>query len=74
MLAVRLPREMEMSLDLLAKKTNRSKSYYVKKALETFLEDQADYELAAQAYKEHIASGAKTYSLEEVLKENGLSS
>ena len=64
MLAVRLPKNMEDALNLLAARTNRSKSYYVKQALEVFLEDKADYELAAEAYKEHLASGGKVHSFD----------
>lgn len=69
MLAVRLPKNIEEALNLLAARTNRSKSYYVKQALEVFLEDKANYELAAEAYKEHLASGGKTYSFDDVIKE-----
>ncbi len=69
MLAVRLPKEMEDALNSLSLKTNRSKSYYVKQALEIFLKDKADFELAAEAYKEHLASGGKTYSFDDVIKE-----
>ena len=72
MLAVRLPKDMEEALNLLAARTNRSKSYYVKQALEVFLEDKADYELAAEAYKEHLASGGKTHSFDDVMQQNGL--
>ena len=70
MLAVRLPKEMEHSLNLLSERTHRPKSYYVKKALAEYLENQADIELAAEAYKESI--GKKVYSFDEVMIENGL--
>lgn len=46
MLAVRLPEQLESRLLALSEKTHRSKSYYVKQALEEFLEDQEDYLLA----------------------------
>lgn len=46
MLAVRLDPKMEEELNKLSKETGRSKSYYVKQAIENFLEDRADYLLA----------------------------
>jgi RHH-type transcriptional regulator, rel operon repressor / antitoxin RelB len=70
MLAVRLPKELEASLDRLALKTNRSKSYYVKKALESYLEEKAEYEYAAAAYREFLESGGETVSFEDVMKES----
>ncbi len=73
MLAVRLSQEMETLLTNLAEKTHRSKSYYVKKALEQYLENYAEYEIAAEAYKEYLESGKKTRSFDDVMKENGLS-
>lgn len=38
MLGVRLPRNLETRLARLAKRTGRTKSYYVRQALEQFLE------------------------------------
>jgi RHH-type transcriptional regulator, rel operon repressor / antitoxin RelB len=43
MLAVRLSDEIEERITNLAQRTRRSKSYYVRKAIELFLEDQEDY-------------------------------
>ena len=46
MLAVRLDRETEDRLNHLAAETGRSKSYYVKQAIENYLEEREDYLLA----------------------------
>jgi RHH-type rel operon transcriptional repressor/antitoxin RelB len=46
MLAVRLDPETEDRLDRLAHETGRSKSYYVKQAIENYLEEREDYLLA----------------------------
>ncbi len=46
MLAVRLPEQLDHRLSDLANETNRSKSYYVKKALQDFLDDHEDHLLA----------------------------
>ncbi len=46
MFAVRLDSSVEDRLTQLAHETGRSKSYYVKQAIENFLEDREDYLLA----------------------------
>jgi RHH-type transcriptional regulator, rel operon repressor / antitoxin RelB len=46
MLAVRLDPETEERLNRLAQETGRSKSYYVKQAIENYLEEREDYLLA----------------------------
>ena len=43
MLSVRLDKELEERLDKLSLQTNRSKSFYVKEALESYLRDMDDY-------------------------------
>lgn len=68
MLAIRLPKELEDQLEELAKTTKRSKSYYVREALEQYLEDYSDY-LKAVAVLE---KNKKIYTLEEVKKYLGL--
>ncbi|ARN84313.1 type II toxin-antitoxin system RelB family antitoxin [Candidatus Nucleicultrix amoebiphila] len=70
--AVRLPEDLEHRLENLVQKTNRSKSYYIRKALEEFLEDREDYLLAASRWEEFVKSGKKGISLEEVEKKMGL--
>ena len=51
-IAVRLPKELEMQLDRMATITHRSKSYYIRKALENFFEDREDYLIAAARLEE----------------------
>lgn len=68
MLTIRLPVEMEQRLSQLAKETHRSKSYYVKRALEEFLEEQEDY-LIALTRMERIESGEdKAIPFEDLIK------
>ena len=69
-LAVRLPRELADELDVLARETGRSKSYYARQAIVEFLEDRADY-LRAMAVLER-ESGQPSLSLEQVKRELGL--
>lgn len=65
MLAVRLPKELDERLERFAHKTHRSKSYYVRKALEQFLEDQEDYLMAVARLEENNPR----IPLDEVLKQ-----
>lgn len=46
MLAVRLPEKIEERLSELAKQTHRPKSYYVKQAIEEFLDEYEEHLLA----------------------------
>ena len=68
MLAVRLDPAMEDKLSKLAADTGRSKSYYVKQAIQAFLEDREDYLLGLAALER---AGPRT-SLAKVRKELGL--
>jgi RHH-type rel operon transcriptional repressor/antitoxin RelB len=68
MIAVRIPIDIEKKLDQLAAKTNRTKSYYVRKAIEEFLEDEADYMLAM----ERIQKNNPRISLDELEKKLGM--
>lgn len=71
-LTVRLPNELQQRLDHLATQTGRAKSFYVKEALEAYLEDLEDL-LLANAVLERVRSGKeKTYSLEDVENELNL--
>ena len=67
MLSVRLSKKVEHRLVDLSEKTKRSKSYYVERALEQFLDEQEDYLLDLARMEEkgpHI-------SLEEAKKQLG---
>ncbi|OGR03976.1 MAG: anti-toxin [Deltaproteobacteria bacterium RIFOXYD12_FULL_53_23] len=68
MLAVRLEQELEAELTKLAAATGRSKSYYVKEALTSYLQDHADYMLALAALERQ----EPRTSLAGVRKELGL--
>jgi RHH-type rel operon transcriptional repressor/antitoxin RelB len=43
MLSIRLPEEMETRINRLAESTQRPKSFFVKEALENYLDDMEDY-------------------------------
>lgn len=68
MLSVRLPENLENRLNKLARATKRSKSFYVREAIERSIEDLEDAYLAESAYEEFIKSGAEAIPMEEVMK------
>ena len=68
MIAVRLPESIESRLDELAKKTGRSKTFYVREAILEHLEDLEDIYLAEQ----RLRTPAGTISLDELLNETEL--
>lgn len=68
MLSVRLSASQESELTKLADETGRSKSYYVKEALDQFLGDRADYLIALAA----IERNERRYGAADVRRELGL--
>lgn len=70
MLAIRLPEEIEKRLDILAKKTGRTKTYYVREAVIDHLEELEDIYLALQ----RLENPKKRWSLEDLEKEIDLGS
>jgi len=68
MLTVRLEPELEARLNELAEATGRSKSHYVRQALEEFLEDRADYLLAISL----LERNEPTIGINELRHELGL--
>lgn len=68
MLAIRLEKELEQELDLLAKSRNSSRSAVVREAIVRYLEDNEDLELARRA----LTEGGPRKSLKELRQELGL--
>ena len=66
MLAIRLPEEIESRLAALASRTGRSKTFYAREIILTYLEDLEDYYLAAQIVADIRKGATKTYSNEGV--------
>lgn len=66
--SVRLTPQQEAALGRLAAETGRSKSYYVKQALDRFLADRADYLLALAALEKE----ERSHSAAEVRRALGL--
>jgi RHH-type rel operon transcriptional repressor/antitoxin RelB len=70
MLAVRLDKELEKELDLLAKARGSNRSAVVREAIIQYLEDNEDLQLA----KESLSKMSSTKSLKKLRKELGLDS
>jgi RHH-type rel operon transcriptional repressor/antitoxin RelB len=45
-ISVRLPKELAEQLDSIAKETERPRSYIIQKALESYIDDYADLQIA----------------------------
>ena len=66
MLAIRLPEEIEIRLENLAKATGRTKTFYAREAILEYLEDMEDLYMAEQRMAEIKAGLSKAYTLDEV--------
>jgi RHH-type transcriptional regulator, rel operon repressor / antitoxin RelB len=68
MLAIRLSSEIEKRLELLAKRTGRTKTFYAREAILEHLDDLEDTYLA----EKRLAKPARIFSAEEVKRDLGL--
>ena len=71
-ISIRLPDELSTRLQKLAKRTGRSKTFYVTKAIEEHLEDLEDIYIAEQRLIDLREGRSRTYTAEEVERELGL--
>ena len=69
MLSVKLPEIIEKRLNRLAEKTHRPKSFYVREAIEEYLEEHEDAWLALERLSD---KNAKYHTTEEMEKKLGL--
>ncbi len=68
-LSVRLPEELANALDKVSKETERPKSFHIQKALEMYLEEQADLQIALDRLNDPTD---QIISLDEMRKQIGL--
>lgn len=66
MLAIKLEAEIEERLHALAKRTNRTKTFYAREAILAYLEDLEDVYLANKALKNLASGKSKTITLDEM--------
>lgn len=74
MLAIRLPTEIENRLDVLAKATGRTKTFYAREAILEHLDDLEDFYLAEGELAAVRAGTSTTTPLSEVMKRYGMES
>jgi RHH-type transcriptional regulator, rel operon repressor / antitoxin RelB len=72
MLAIRLPQSIEKRLEKLARRTGRTKTYYVREAILEHLEEIEDLYLAEGALERIRSSRKRTIPLKQVMKRHGL--
>jgi len=72
MLAVRLPQSIEKRLEKLARRTGRTKSYYVREAILQHLEDLEDMYLAERTLERIRNDEEPTIPLEDAIRRHGM--
>ena len=72
MVTLRPPEHMEQRLNHLATSTKRTKTFFIREALERTLSDMEDAYLAETAYEEFKMSGEQAIPLTDVMREYGL--
>jgi RHH-type rel operon transcriptional repressor/antitoxin RelB len=68
MLAIRLPEGIEERLNVLAKETGRTKTFYVREAILEYLDDLEDAYLAEKRTTDIQAGRSKPIPLKDVMK------
>jgi len=72
MLAVRLPTSIEKRLEKLARRTGRTKTFYVREAILQHLENLEDVYLAERALDRIRSGKERTVPLKNTMKRHGL--
>lgn len=72
MLAIRLPESIEKRLEKLAKRTGRTKTFYVREAILQHLEELEDLYFAERSLDRIRSGESSTVPLEDVLKRHAL--
>jgi len=68
MLAIRLPEDIEERLNVLAKETGRTKTFYVREAILEYLDELEDLYLAEKRIEDIRAGRSKPVPLKDVMK------
>lgn len=70
-LSLRLPQETKQRLEALSEQTRRSASFYIRQALEEYLDDLEDYYLAVDLVDKVESGDLGLVSAEQVKRELG---
>jgi RHH-type rel operon transcriptional repressor/antitoxin RelB len=71
-ISLRLPEDLKIRLDHMAKLTGRSKTYYMVEAIKEHIDDLEALYIAEQRLIEHRAGRSKSFTQEEMEKRYGL--
>ena len=52
-ISIRLPDKLATELDRISKETERSRSFHIQKAVEVYLSDRADFQIALDRLNDH---------------------
>jgi RHH-type rel operon transcriptional repressor/antitoxin RelB len=69
-LSIRLPEELEARLEKLSKTTGRTKTYYIREAIEAYLADLEDHYLVQKRMTDYDPD--ENVSLDDMIKRHGL--
>lgn len=72
MLAIRLPEGIEQRLNVLAKETGRTKTYYVREAIIEHIDDMEDVYLAEKRLANIRNGNSEPIPLNDIMKRYGL--
>jgi RHH-type transcriptional regulator, rel operon repressor / antitoxin RelB len=72
MLAIRLPQSIERRLEKLARRTGRTKSYYVRQAILQHIEELEDLHMAEEILQRIRSGEENTIPLRTLIKRYGL--
>ncbi len=70
--SIRLPDDLDRRLEFLARQTGRTKTFYILKALDEWIDDLEDYYLAADVLERIREGKENSYSSAEVRRDLGL--
>ena len=70
--SLRLPEDLAIRLDRIAKRTGRTKTYYMIEAIREQIGDLEDLYLAEKRYADIKSGKSKTVPLAEVMKDYGV--
>jgi RHH-type rel operon transcriptional repressor/antitoxin RelB len=66
-ISVRIPKELADNLDSIAKETERSRSFIIQKALESYIEDYADLQVALDRLRDKTDSVVSSKAMRKSL-------